>query len=76
MQDKNWLQKLTKSQDDKWISGVCGGLGEHSPIPSWFWRFLFSFFFFLYGIGLVLYILLWIFVPKSVVTKKDIDPDK
>jgi phage shock protein PspC (stress-responsive transcriptional regulator) len=39
----NWLQELTKSNTDKWIGGVCGGLGQHSPLPSWVWRFMFSF---------------------------------
>ena len=63
MTEKNWLQKLTKSDSDKWIGGVCGGLGEHSPIPSWVWRVLFVLFFF--GPGLFIYILLWIFVPSK-----------
>jgi phage shock protein C len=73
MQEKNWLQRLTKSHRDKWIGGVCGGLGEHSPVPAWFWRFLFAFLFLLYGAGLFLYILLWIFVPRGVDTQEDID---
>lgn len=66
MSDKNWLQRLTKSERDKWIGGVCGGLGEHTPIPSWSWRFVFTFLFLFGGAGLLLYILLWIFVPKGV----------
>ena len=41
----NWLQELTKSDTDKWIGGVCGGLGQHSPLPSWVWRFMFAFLF-------------------------------
>jgi phage shock protein PspC (stress-responsive transcriptional regulator) len=65
MCEKNWLQRFTKSQTDKWIGGVCGGLGEYTPIPPWCWRFLFAFLFFFCGFGLLLYILLWIFVPKG-----------
>lgn len=65
MQEKNWLQRVTKSRRDKWIGGVCGGLGEHSPVPAWCWRFLFAFLFLFYGAGLVIYILLWIFVPPA-----------
>jgi phage shock protein C len=68
MTGKNWLQNLTKSDSDKWIGGVCGGLGEHSPIPSWVWRVLFVLFFF--GPGLFLYILLWIFVPSKSTTQE------
>ncbi|MDI6743055.1 MAG: PspC domain-containing protein [Smithella sp.] len=63
MTEKNWLQNLTKSDTDKWIGGVCGGLGESSPIPSWVWRVLFVLFFF--GPGFFIYILLWIFVPSK-----------
>ncbi|MDY0187830.1 MAG: PspC domain-containing protein [Syntrophus sp. (in: bacteria)] len=65
MEEKNWLQRFKKSQKDKWIGGVCGGLGEHTPIPSWCWRFLFAFLFFFCGFGFLLYLLLWILVPKS-----------
>jgi phage shock protein C len=63
MNQQNWLQNLTKSEKDKWIGGICGGLGEHTPIPSWTWRLLFTLFVFVWGMGLLLYILLWIFVP-------------
>lgn len=65
MSDKNWLQELTKSKKDKWIGGVCGGLGAHSPVPSWCWRIIFVLMFMIYGTGLMLYILLWIFLPKE-----------
>jgi phage shock protein PspC (stress-responsive transcriptional regulator) len=63
MTEKNWLQNLTKSDTDKWIGGVCGGLGESSPIPSWVWRVLFVLL--LFGPGFFIYILLWIFVPSK-----------
>jgi phage shock protein PspC (stress-responsive transcriptional regulator) len=65
MSEKNWLQTLTKSSKDKWIGGVCGGLGEHSPAPSWCWRIIFVLLVILYGTGLMLYVLLWIFLPKE-----------
>jgi phage shock protein C len=63
MSPQNWLQSLTKSESDRWIGGVCGGLGEHTPLPSWTWRLIFVFFLFVMGTGLLLYILLWIFMP-------------
>jgi len=65
MTQQNWLQNLTKSKKDRWIGGVCGGLGEHTPVPSWTWRLLFILFFFIWGTGLIFYILLWIFVPDQ-----------
>jgi len=61
----DWLQKLTKSEHDRWLGGVCGGLGEHTQVPSWVWRVLWVLFvLFSGGLGLVLYILLWIFMPE------------
>jgi phage shock protein C len=60
----DFVQNLTKSKKDVWIGGVCGGLGEHTPIPSWVWRALFAVMIFGYGVGLAAYIVLWIFVPE------------
>jgi phage shock protein C len=65
MAAKNWLQNYTRSQKDRWIGGVCGGLGEHTPVPSWTWRVLFTLFLLFWGTGLLLYILLWIFAPQK-----------
>ena len=63
MTQDNWLRNLTKSDTDKWIGGVCGGLGESSPIPSWAWRLLFTILFVVYGTGLLIYILTVDFRP-------------
>src|SRR5436190_7944428 len=60
-----FVQNLTKSKKDVWIGGVCGGLGEHTPIPSWVWRALFAVMIFGYGVGLAAYMILWIFVPEA-----------
>jgi phage shock protein PspC (stress-responsive transcriptional regulator) len=65
MSEQNWLQTLRRSDTDKWIGGVCGGLGESSPIPSWAWRLLFATLLICFGTGILLYILLWIFVPSK-----------
>jgi len=66
MIEKNWLQNFTKSEKDSWIGGICGGLGEYTPLPSWEWRLLFVLFVAItYGMGLFIYILLWIFVPTK-----------
>jgi phage shock protein C len=65
MPEQNWLRRLSKAKDDRWIGGVCGGLGKHTPIPSWTWRVLFSLLFFCFGTGLLIYFLLWVFMPKE-----------
>ena len=65
MTTQNWLRNFTKSEKDRWIGGICGGLGEHTPIPSWAWRLIFTLLLVVWGFGFLLYILLWIFVPTK-----------
>ena len=65
------LRRLTKSNKDEWVSGVCGGLGEHTPLPSWVWRFLFLVLLLCYGTGVVLYILLWICLPEPSIDEEE-----
>ncbi len=65
MTEKNLLQRLTKSKEDRVIGGVCGGLGMHTSIPAWAWRVLFCLLLFCFGTGLLVYVLLWIFMPNE-----------
>ena len=65
MTQNDWLHNFAKSDTDRWIGGVCGGLGEHTPVPSWVWRLLFTLLVLCFGTGIVIYILLWIFVPHK-----------
>jgi phage shock protein PspC (stress-responsive transcriptional regulator) len=60
----NTLRRLTTSKTDEWLGGVCGGLGEHTPLPSWVWRLLFLVLLCYYGTGVLLYVLLWICLPE------------
>ncbi len=69
---KSALNRLHRSIDDRWIGGVCGGLGKLSGIPSWSWRILFVLTAFLHGLGLLMYVLLWIFVPRQVVAPQPV----
>ena len=57
------LDKLRRSGSDKWLGGVCGGIGRATGIESWVWRLLFALLFMFGGTGLIAYLLLWIFVP-------------
>ncbi len=65
MEKENILKQITKSQQDKKIAGICGGLGEHTSIPAWFWRVIFLASTFIYGFGVIVYILFWIFMPSD-----------
>jgi phage shock protein C len=57
------VKRLRRSRSDKWLGGVCGGIGQVSGIDAWIWRLLFALLFLFGGTGLVAYLLLWIFVP-------------
>ncbi len=55
---------LRKSIHDVWLAGICGGLGEHTPMPAWLWRAIFIVTG-LAGWGVVAYIVLWALMPAG-----------
>ena len=57
------INRLRRSRSDKWLGGVCAGLGQVSGVEAWIWRLMFALLFLFGGTGLVVYLLLWIFVP-------------
>jgi phage shock protein C len=57
-------RKFYRSQDNKIIAGVCGGLAEYYQMDSTLVRATVAALI-LAGIGLVFYIALWIFVPYA-----------
>jgi len=68
MPDRDFLQIFTKSRKDRILGGICGGLGERTPLPSWAWRFLFVLMVTIYGVGLFIYLVIWIFAPTEAKT--------
>ncbi len=61
----HWLHALRRSRTDSWLSGVCGGLAPATGLPAWLCRLIFALLFVCGGTGLVVYVLLWILVPKD-----------
>lgn len=61
------LNAFRLSRDDRWIAGVCGGLAQLTGLDSWAWRLLFVLGLMLGGATLLVYVLLWIFVPREAV---------
>jgi phage shock protein PspC (stress-responsive transcriptional regulator) len=57
------INGLCRSRDDRWLGGVCGGIGRITGIAAWLWRLVFSALVLCAGTGIVIYLLLWIFVP-------------
>jgi phage shock protein PspC (stress-responsive transcriptional regulator) len=59
------LNTFRRSRNDRWLGGVCGGIGRATGVESWVWRLIFTVLFICAGAGLLLYVLLWIFVPSD-----------
>jgi phage shock protein PspC (stress-responsive transcriptional regulator) len=59
------LNRLRLSNGDRWIAGVCGGIAGATGVESYVWRLIFVLGLFLGGFTLLLYLLLWIFVPRE-----------
>jgi len=59
------LNGLRRSDSDRWIGGVCGGLSTFTGMDSWIWRLLFTLTLLAGGIGFVVYVLLWMLVPLN-----------
>ena len=58
-------RKLYRSKTNRQLAGVCGGLAEYFNLDATLIRVLFVVLAVLGGSGVVLYIALWIIVPKQ-----------
>lgn len=59
------VNAFRRSRADCWIAGVCGGLAQATGMASWAWRLLLAALCLFGGFGLLLYLLLWVFVPRE-----------
>src|SRR6056297_861776 len=62
---KENVKRLYRDPDDAVIAGVCSGLGAYFNIDPVIFRVLFVVSFLFYGTSAVLYIVLWIAMPKA-----------
>jgi phage shock protein C len=58
-------RKLYRSQTQRMVAGVCGGLAEYFNIDATVMRVLFLILAVFGGSGIVLYLVMWIFVPDA-----------
>ena len=58
-------RKLYRSRSNRQIAGVCGGLAEYFNMDATLLRVLFIVLAVLGGSGIVLYLALWIIVPRE-----------
>jgi phage shock protein C len=56
--------KLRRIKGKHWLGGVCAGMGYWLRVPTWLLRLGWTILLLVYGIGGIVYLLLWIFMPK------------
>ena len=61
----HWLHALRRSRTDSWLGGVCGGLAPATGLPAWLCRLIFALLVVCGGTGVMLYLLMWVLVPKD-----------
>ncbi|HEX3202400.1 MAG TPA: PspC domain-containing protein [Actinomycetes bacterium] len=61
----NATRKLYRSKTNRQLAGVCGGLAEYFNLDVTLIRVLFVLLAVLGGSGLVIYVAMWIIVPKQ-----------
>lgn len=59
------VKRLYRSGKDKILGGVCGGIGEYLGVDPTLIRLLWILFSLAYGMGILLYIVMWIIVPRN-----------
>jgi len=64
-QGREPYSRLYRNTRDKVLGGVCSGLGEYWETDPILIRLLFIVLFFGFGTGLLLYIIMWIVIPKK-----------
>jgi phage shock protein C len=59
------VRKLYRSRTNRQVAGVCGGLAEHFNMDATLIRVLFVVLAVLGGSGIIIYIAMWIIVPRE-----------
>lgn len=57
------VKKLTRSQTNRMIAGVCGGIGEYLEVDPTVIRVIWVVLAIIYGLGILAYILAWLIIP-------------
>lgn len=71
MVKKNNLSKLYRSETNKVIAGICGGLGEYFDIDPVILRIILVLITIFGGAGLILYFIMWVVIPSRSTLGKD-----
>jgi phage shock protein C len=66
------VKRLYRSREERWLAGICGGLGNYFDIDPTVIRVLFVLFSLVVGGGIIAYIILWIVIPQEPEEAEDV----
>ena len=58
-------KKLYRSRTERWLAGVCGGLGNYFAVDPTLVRVIFVILSLTFGSGLLIYLILWLIIPNE-----------
>ena len=65
--------KLYRSRSDRWLAGVCGGIGDYFNTDPTVIRVIFVLAGLIMGGGLLIYLILWLIIPLEPKTVEAIE---
>ena len=69
----NKRRRVFRDPDDAVVSGVCSGISNYFDLDPIWLRGAFAISFFVFGSGLILYIILWMIIPKAKTTAEKLE---
>ena len=64
-ESKSDIRRLYRSEEDRVIAGVCGGIGNHIGIDPVIIRLAWVVLTIIHGAGLFLYLIAWLLIPRK-----------
>src|SRR5919112_6875614 len=58
-------RRLVRTEDDRWLGGVCAGLGRYFDVNPLVYRIAFAALAFAGGTGILLYVAAWLVIPSE-----------
>jgi phage shock protein C len=58
-------KKLYRSRTERWLAGVCGGLGNYFGVDPTLVRVIFVILSLTFGSGFLIYLVLWLIIPNE-----------
>jgi len=63
--NKKERKRLYRSKTNKWVCGICGGLGDYFNIDPTIIRVIWAILVFAYGTGLLIYVIASCIIPRE-----------